>query len=324
MTRRNEGIVSELLNKMNNDLKNVYFVACGGSLVDLYNSYYFLKNNSKSISTGWYTANEFVYDFPIQLGKNTLVILCSHSGNTEETVNAAILSRKKGAYAIGLSYNKDSNLFKEVDNSILYEWGDKFKVSRNPMATVLEISVRILNKIEKYQHFKVFLDELDNIDKVVQNAIALVQARAKKFAVNYKDENFFQIIGSGATYGQAYGFAICSLMEMQWINATAIHSGEYFHGPFEVADNESMYVVLESLGRTRSLDERAKLFITSHSKKVEILDAKELGLDLINVTVVEYFNPILFYTVLSEYRSQLAIARQHPLEVRRYMGKMSY
>ncbi|BDP82438.1 hypothetical protein EfmAA290_31140 (plasmid) [Enterococcus faecium] len=79
-----------------------------------------------------------------------------------------------------------------------------------------------------------------------------------------------------------------------------------------------------SIGRTRALDERAKRFLDKYAERVEIVDAKELGLDMISDEVSEFFNPILFYSILSEYRSALADVRNHDLDVRRYMGKVEY
>ena len=38
----------------------------------------------------------------------------------------------------------------------------------------------------------------------------------EKFADLCEENKFFYILGSGANFSQTYGFAICSLMEMQW------------------------------------------------------------------------------------------------------------
>ena len=169
-----------------------------------------------------------------------------------------------------------------------------------------------------------FKDGFSKIDTIVDNAIEQVQPRTKAFADKYGNEKMFYILGSGPSFGHAYGFAICSLMEMQWLDAAPIHSGEYFHGPFETTDENHNYIVLKSLGRTRDLDTRALNFLHKHAKKVEVIDAKELGLDMIDSKVAEYFSPILFYTILSEYRAKLADKRNHSLDVRRYMGKVEY
>ena len=49
--------------------------------------------------------------------------------------------------------------------------------------------------------------------------------------------------------------------EMQWIHSSAIHSGEYFHGPFEITDKDVPFIMMMSTGRTRALDQRALDFL---------------------------------------------------------------
>ncbi|WP_225353454.1 hypothetical protein [Lacticaseibacillus thailandensis] len=189
------------------------------------------------------------------------------------------------------------------------------------MAIMLDMSAQILAGLEGYDQLPAFRDAFAKIDTIVDNAIDQVQPRTKAFADKYAHEKMFYILGSGPSFGHAYGFAICSLMEMQWLDAAPIHSGEYFHGPFEVTDKNKPYIVLESVGRTRPLDERALKFLHKYAEKVEVVDAKELGLDMIDSKVAEFFNPILFYTILSEYRAKLADKRDHSLDVRRYMAR---
>lgn len=67
-------------------------------------------------------------------------------------------------------------------------------------------------------------------------------------------------MASGAGYGAAYMQSICIFMEMQWIHSSSIHSGEFFHGPFEITDKEVPFVLQVSEGTNRPLDERALKF----------------------------------------------------------------
>ena len=320
----NKTIVKNVVKHNDGKISNVYFTACGGSLVDMYPAYYFLKSEAENLSTGWYTANEFVHVTPKKIGAQSVVFVCSHSGNTPESVKAAKVAQEKGAITIGLTFNPKAELLKYSDEKIIYEWGDENEVVKNPMAIVLDITSQILGQLEGYDKLAEFADGFNKIDTIVTNALAQVQDRTKRFADKYQHEPMFYILGSGASFGHTYGFAICSLMEMQWLDAAPIHSGEYFHGPFEVTDKDKPYIVMESIGRTRPLDERAIKFLKKYAEKIEIVDAKELGLDLIDSNVAEYFNPILFYSVLCEYRAKLADIRNHSLEVRRYMGKVEY
>lgn len=320
----NHKIVKDILKRNKDGYDSIYFTACGGSLVDMYVSYYFLQAEAKKVTTGWYTANEFDQVTPTRLGKNSVVFICSHSGVTPESIKAAKIAQEKGAITVGLTFNDKAPLLKYSDEKIVYEWGNEKEVVNNPMAIMLDITSQLLGHIEGYDKLAEFKDGFSKIDTIVDNAIMQVQPRIKAFAAKYSNEKMFYILGSGPSFGHAYGFAICSLMEMQWLDAVPIHSGEYFHGPFETTDENHNYIVLKSLGRTRILDERALKFLKKYAKKIEVVDAKELGLDMINSEVAEYFNPILFYTILSEYRAKLADKRNHSLDVRRYMGKVKY
>lgn len=305
-------------------ITEVYLVACGGSLVDMYPSKYFLDSEAKHIVAGMYTANEFVHATPKRLNKDSVVIVCSHGGNTPESVEAAKTAKEHGAHTIGLTHNMEAALLKYSDFSFLYEWGEDSNVKNNPMAIILELTVEILKVTEGYEHYDAFQSGIDKINGIISKGKQLVGDRAKAFADKYKDESLFYILTSGASYGHAYGFAICSLMEMQWLDAAPIHSGEYFHGPFEVTDKETPFILVMNEGRTRTLDERARVFLEQYAEKVEIVDAKELGISTIADEVVEFFNPILFYSILCVYREALAEVRNHPLDTRRYMGKVAY
>ncbi|WNS79236.1 SIS domain-containing protein [Domibacillus sp. DTU_2020_1001157_1_SI_ALB_TIR_016] len=306
------------------NITEVYLVACGGSLVDMYPTKYFLESEAKEIVTGLYTANEFVHATPKRLNPNSLVIVCSHGGNTPESVHAAKRAKEHGAHTIGLTHNKEAALIEHSDHVFLYEWGADSDVKNNPMAIILEIASEVLKTVEGYEHYEDFRDGIQKANGIIKKAEELVAERASVFADRYQKEELFYILSSGASYGHAYGFAICSLMEMQWLHAASIHSGEYFHGPFEVTNKETPFILLVNEGRTRALDERAKEFLAKYAEKVEIVDAKELGINTISDNVVEFFNPVLFYSVMCVYREALANVRNHPLETRRYMGKVAY
>lgn len=317
-------IVESIKSVKEDGIKEVFLVACGGSLVDMYPAKYFLESEARELKVGFYTANEFVYATPKALGKNSVTIVCSHGGNTPESVEAAKLAREVGSATITLTHNSKGSLASHGDHSIIYLWGEDTNVKDNPMAIILNLVVEILNTSEGYEHYGKFIEGFEKVDGVIKKGRAIVADRAKVFAQKYHNEKITYVLGSGPSFGHAYGFSICSLMEMQWMHASAIHSGEYFHGPFEVTDKETLHVLLMNEGRTRSIDERALKFLRKYAEKVEVVDCKELGINVIDDSVVEFFNPIVFYSILCVYRAELAEIRQHPLSTRRYMGKVAY
>ncbi|MFQ7232927.1 MAG: hypothetical protein ACLRP0_17770 [Blautia wexlerae] len=99
-----------------------------------------------------------------------------------------------------------------------------------------------------------------------------------------------------------------------------LNSAEYFHGPFEVTDEDHLYILMMSRGRNRMMDERVLTFLEKYGKKYEVIDADNLGMEAIDDGCVEYFTPMLFYTMTTVYRTALQDKRRHPLDMRRYMG----
>ena len=61
------------ISKEHGTIKNVYFLACGGSLVDLYPGYYFLRAESAVMDAQWIPAREFALTPPKKLGKDSLL-----------------------------------------------------------------------------------------------------------------------------------------------------------------------------------------------------------------------------------------------------------
>ncbi|RDU24046.1 SIS domain-containing protein [Anaerosacchariphilus polymeriproducens] len=316
--------ILEILEK-HDEIKDVYFLACGGSLVDLYPGFYFIQAESATMHAAWLPAREFTIAPPKHLGKHSLIIACSHGGNTKETVDAVRFAHEKGAAVITLTHNKDSACNDSTMNPIIYDWAEEVDEKEKPQGIVLDLLNELMKAQEPdYKLYDTIAEGLLKIDRIVKAAVKKVQNRTWVFAEKYYKEPFLYIMGSGASFSQAYGFSICSLQEMQWMDCCYLHSGEYFHGPFEVTDEDHLYILLMSKGSNRIMDERALTFLQKYANKYEVIDAEELGIGEIDDSCVDYFNPILFYAMSVEYRKGLQDKRRHPLDMRRYMGVVEY
>ncbi len=321
---RPEDLIKNII-KEKGKINDVFFTACGGSLVDLYPGYYFLNAESETIHAHWMTAKEMIVTPSKFLNENALVILCSHGGNTKETVAAAKFAKEKGAATITMTHNPDSICAEESLNPVVYSWADNVNEKDKPQGIVMRILNELMHEQEaSYQKYEAVKAGLDKADGIVRKAVKKVQNRTWLFAEAYAEEPFLYIMGSGASYSQAYGFAICSLQEMQWMDCCYLHSGEYFHGPFECTDENRLYILMMGTGAAREMDERALTFLKEYGKKYEVIDAAELGINEIDASCSEYFCPMLFYAMSVAYRTALQNKRQHPLDMRRYMGVVEY
>jgi fructoselysine 6-phosphate deglycase len=305
------------------EVKNFYFVACGGSMALLYPAQYFFDREIE-IPSSIYTSNEFILRSPKALGKGSVVILCSHSGNTPETVRAAEFAREKGAVTIAFSNLVDSPLWKAAEHTIHYEHGPETKASEQNSAMLYRLAFGILNVVSSNEKYERVVSAVDNLNELFEVNKAKTSEKANEYGKNYKRDKIIYTLASGPYYGSAYSFTSCLLMEMLWINSNAIHSGEFFHGPFEITDFDVPFLIVKGIGDTRVMDERADAFASKFSKKVEVVDAATFDMEALDEDLREYFAPIIAVAVLRQYADGLAEHTGHPLSVRRYMWKMEY
>ncbi|NML99068.1 SIS domain-containing protein [Paraburkholderia sp. RP-4-7] len=312
-------------------IDHVFFVACGGSLSVMYPGKFLLDSYSRKLASDCLNADEFVQRDPVILGSTSLVILCSMTGTTKETLRAAQHAKAKGAVTVGLSVDTLSPLAQEVDFPIGFE---------APYTTGVPIDARDSNYARLYQLVMGLVKAHDGIDKLaplvaslnnlqpaIDRAHATFEPLFTQYAGQLHGESVIYTLASGASYGAAYSFSICVLMEMLWINSQAVHAGEFFHGPFEVLDRDRAFVLLMGLDRTRPQQERAKVFLERFGspEKIMVLDAAKLDLDGIDDEFKGNLVPLIFFDTLWKFAYKMANLRNHVmLEGRRYMKKISY
>lgn len=317
--------IATKIKSMHPEIKSIFFVGCGASMAELFPAKYFLEANARQLRISLYTANEFNYSTPVAVDESAIVITCSLSGNTPETVVASKKAMELGAAVVSVSHVAGSPLAEASHFQVIHGFEKNYAAKMEKMTNVLALACELLNEYEGYAHYDDFQSGVDRIYDLIEEAVATVLPSAKAFADAYKDMDLLYVMSSGATQQVAYSFSMFLIMEMQWIPASSFHDGEYFHGPFELTEKDVPYLLLMNDGPTRPMDSRALTFLQRMDAKVTVVDAKDFGLGSnIPKSVVEYFNPMLICGVLRVYAEQLAIARNHPLTKRRYMWKLEY
>lgn len=317
-------VIADVLKEKQN-IDSVYWVACGGSLVDLYPAHCLVERESATLTSGFYTSAEFNLFPPKMLGGNSLVILCSHSGNTPEVFESGNRAIDAGAAVIALTDTAGSRIDQDRWTTWVYPWGEDVPQSEVPLGISLMLAAELIQAQEGLAIFEDLKAGLTSIDAVLAKAREKVNSGpGAEFAKLCKEHDFLYILGSGPNFSQTYGMAICSLMEMQWQNCAYIHSAEYFHGPFEVTEPGVFYFLQLGSGTGRPMDERALGFLKEHTDTLMVLDALDYGMDVIPETARDYLDPALYYAINVELRVARGRVFDHDPEVRRYMGVIDY
>ena len=320
-----KNMIAEIKQKMEErgGLKHVYFVACGGSKAAIFPGLYLLQSEAKTFSATTYTSNEFVHATPKELDERCLAVICSLKA-TPETVEAVKTANERGAITIAMTGSTSTGMAKVGQYVLVYSNGDNQDYSDSNQANSLRVGFELLHQIEGWELYDKAMDAYQYVDQIVQEGKENCLAEAKAWAEKEKDEPVFYVLASGPNYGVAYSMCCCHFMEMQWKHAVCLHTGEYFHGPFETTDKQLPMVLIMSEGRTRALDERCLKFLKTYAENYIVIDFKELNKGRIDPAVAEFFNPVVLIPIERYYVSQMAEVRGHSMDVRRYMWKVEY
>lgn len=311
-------------------VKHVFFVACGGSLSIMHPAK-FLFDQHASLPSDVYNAAEFVARAPRSLDRNSLVVLCSMTGTTRETTAAAEFSRSKGAMTIGLTMEPASPLARAVDHVVGFEapytTGVAIDARNSNYSRIYQIVMGLVSLTGGEDLTETLIESLFALQPAIDGAQAAFAPMFEDYAPRLAKKDVIYTVASGANYGAAYSFAICVLMEMQWINSQAIHANEFFHGPFEVVDKDRAFILMKGLDSTRPLEERADEFLHrfGSAENILVLDAEKLDLSGIDPRFRGNVVPLIFFDTLWRFAYKIADLRQHEmLEARRYMKKIAY
>ena len=318
-------IVSEIKEKLapKGGLKHVYFVACGGSKAAIFPGLYLHQSEAKPFRATTYTSNEFVHAPPKERDERCVAVICSLKA-PPETVKAVETANAKGAITIAMTGSMETGMAKVGQYVVVYSNGAPQDYSNSNQACSLRIGFELLHQIEGWDKYDKAMDAYQYINEIVDEAKKECLPAAQAWAEKEKDEPVFYVLASGSNYGVAYSMCCCHFMEMQWKHAVCLHTGEYFHGPFETTDKKLPMVLIMGEGRTRALDERCLKFLKTYAENFIVIDFKELNKGRIDPDVVEFFNPVVLIPIERYYVFQMSLVTGHSMDERRYMYKVEY
>ena len=230
-------------------LRNVYFVGAGGSIICSYPAHYLLQQKA-SFPAFQLQSDELNTSVPALMGEGSLVVLASYTGTTKETVAAAKTAKSTGATVIAAA-KEGSPLAEAVDTAFSGK-SDVFE---------LVVAYELLAATRSDLDAAALDQALEALPQAVRHAIEQAEPQLAEIANAFKDEPITYVLGSGPSYGWAYGLAMCFLQEMQWKHAAAFNSGEFFQGAFEMVDDDTAVLLWIGEDASRPMGERAKSFL---------------------------------------------------------------
>ena len=234
------------------DLKRIYIVACGSSYYVGCLGKHILEKTCR-IPVEPILASEFRYSEPV-LGKDTLVLIISQSGETADTKAALMEAKRQGARTLAIVNVVGSAIAKEADD-VIYTWaGPEIAVATTKafstqLSVIYLIALYIADLLEtiRPEEYNTIVSELLKLDQKI--ALCLTPDNITK--IRYYAEQYFKV-HDAFFIGRNVDSAIClegslKLKEIAYIHSEAYAAGELKHGPISLIEEGTLVVAVATV-----------------------------------------------------------------------------
>lgn len=301
--------------------KNIFFTAVGGSLAPMMAIGEMAKQTT-TLPVFVEQAAELLVRGHKSLGKDSVVVTMSKSGDTKETVEIAQWCKEQGITVVCLTKNSESPLADCSDYLIpmRHENGVEYEYM-----LLYWLFFRLLENNGDFEEYSEFADQLEKLPENLIKAKAKFEPIAAEIAKKYYQEPYMMWIGGGETWGETYLFSMCLLEEMQWLRTKSVTSAEFFHGTLELVEEDVCVFLVKGEGKCREIDDRVERFVEKYTNKFTVIDSKDYELEGIDDKFRWILAPTIISTLLVD---RLAFHFEdntgHSLDIRRYYRQFAY
>ena len=234
------------------ELKRIYIVACGSSYYVGCLGKHILEKTCR-IPVDPVLASEFRYSEPV-LGRDTLVLIISQSGETADTKAALMEAKRQGARTLAIVNVVGSAIAKEADD-VIYTWaGPEIAVATTKafstqLSVIYLIALYIADLLEtiRPEEYNAIIAEMLKLDSKI--ALCLTPDNIAK--IRYYAEQYFKV-HDAFFIGRNVDSAIClegslKLKEIAYIHSEAYAAGELKHGPISLIEEGTLVVAVATV-----------------------------------------------------------------------------
>ncbi len=277
-------------------------------------------------------AGEFRYRRP-PVGKGTIVMAVSQSGETADTLAAMEEGASRGTHLIALTNTLDSSIARRADAQIYTRCGPEISVTTTKC---------FLTQIEAYYLYAIHLgSRLGRISEAQASellkaafavpsqieAIITNEPTIQRIARKYAAAQDFLFLGRGIDYPVAFEGAL-KLKEISYIHAEGYSASEMKHGPIALIDDKMPVVVLipndelfeKSLSNMKEVESRNGriIAVTNHTSA----ELAKIAADIIEVPATSsLLTPVLMTVPLQLLAYHIAVERGTDVDQPRNLAK---
>ncbi len=228
-------------------IRRICLIACGTSYHAALVGKFLIEEHCR-IPVEADIGSEFRYRNPI-LGKDTLLIAISQSGETADTLAALREGKRQGAMTLAICNVVESSLARDSDHVIYTHAGPEIGVASTKtfvtqMVILFLLALRMGRErgVLSQEDGRKLVEELVKIPHLMEE-ILKSSKQVLEVAKKYLSARDFLYLGRGINYPIALEGAL-KLKEISYIHAEGYPAGEMKHGPIALIDREMPVVVL--------------------------------------------------------------------------------
>lgn len=302
-------------------VKNIFLIGCGGSYSYMMPWKYFLDGHSH-IPSFLEIAAELKVKHHMELGKGSVCLFTSKTGDTKEIVQIMEFCKQQGATTVAFVATEQNPMRQFADYMFYTDCEEEYS-THTFFCGIATFLLKILNHNGEFPKYDRFISQMLEMGPALDAARESVLEKCEAYGKLHKDTPWHLVLGSGETWGEAYCYAMCILEEMQWIKTKSIHAAEFFHGTIELVEPGTSVIMMYGEDETRPLMDRAYKFISSITDQILIFDTK--GLDMpFDEEFRGMVSPVFLGHMTGALSKVLERERNHSLSIRRYYRQMEY
>ena len=236
-----------------NDFDNIYVTGCGTAYhASLLAKNYLERFLERPLIAE--TASELRYSYNF-IGKKTLLIAISQSGETADVMGLVKEAKASGATVLAITNVINSSLDRIADYKVHIFAGPEISVASTKAFMMQILCIYLLgiyfrDGLAGYDcgMYSQIIDELIKISKEMDSEITRLEPIAKEVASKIKDKEKIFFIGRDLDYIAALEVSL-KLKEISYINSIAFKAGELKHGSIALIDENSSAIAFANEGQ---------------------------------------------------------------------------
>ncbi|HCM87644.1 MULTISPECIES: SIS domain-containing protein [Enterococcus] len=311
-----EKIIDEVWEK---GYDNIFYLGIGGTYASAMQAVTYVNGRS-DLPVYVQHAAEYYTTGNRRLTKDSLVILSSVTGTTEEVVKAVNEIKKVGATLLGFVDTAGTSLAESCDHVITYPAPGTEQIKFFMAAD------RLLKNNGDFPDYADYYGELEqSLAKGLVEAEKQADEFGREFAEKHRHDAMHYFIGAGNQWGAVYSYAMCYWEEQSWLRSKSIHAAEFLHGTLEIVDETTAVTLFLGEDEQRPLAERVKNLLPRICGNYTLIDSKDYPIEGISEKNRGRVLPhLLMHCVTQRIDAHVEKLNCHPLDIRRYYRQFDY